>query len=82
MTRISCSHRAKCEELQARVETLSNENHTLRDELQRLSEECEKLTSENNSIKEELTRLCGPDVVSKLKNNSSSLQSQGDEGNS
>ncbi|KAK4410246.1 G-box-binding factor 1 [Sesamum angolense] len=73
---------AECEELQHRVETLSNENHTLRDELQRLSEECEKLTSENNSIKEELTKLCGPDVLSKLENsNGTHLQSRGDEGN-
>ncbi|KAL0431269.1 UNVERIFIED_CONTAM: G-box-binding factor 1 [Sesamum radiatum] len=71
---------AECEELQHRVETLSNENHTLRDELQRLSEECEKLTSENNSIKEELTKLCGPDVLSKLENsNGTHLQSRGDE---
>ncbi|KAL0462098.1 UNVERIFIED_CONTAM: G-box-binding factor 1 [Sesamum latifolium] len=73
---------AECEELQHRVETLSNENHTLRDELQRLSEECEKLTSENNSIKEELTKLCGPDVLSKLENsNGTHLQSRGDQGN-
>ncbi|KAF7828826.1 G-box-binding factor 1 [Senna tora] len=42
---------AECEELQKRVETLGNENRTLREELQRLSEECENLTSENNSIK-------------------------------
>ncbi|KAK4262199.1 hypothetical protein QN277_027784 [Acacia crassicarpa] len=54
---------AECEELQKRVETLGNENRTLREELQRLSEECENLTSENNSIKEELERLCGPDAV-------------------
>ncbi|KAL2247047.1 G-box-binding factor 1-like isoform X1 [Sesamum indicum] len=73
---------AECEELQHRVETLSNENHTLRDELQRLSEECEKLTSENNSIKEELTKLCGPDILSKLENsNGTHPQSRGDEGN-
>ncbi|KAI3462510.1 hypothetical protein Pfo_019173 [Paulownia fortunei] len=74
---------AECEELQHRVETLSNENHTLRDELQRLSEECEKLTSENNSIKDELTRLRGPDVVSKLENGNSGthLQPREDEGN-
>nr|XP_043606088.1 G-box-binding factor 1 isoform X2 [Erigeron canadensis] len=57
---------AECEELQARVETLNNENHSLRDELRRLSEECEKLTSENNSIKDQLTRVCGPDAVSQL----------------
>lgn len=48
---IICLNQAECEELQARVESLSNENRNLRDELQRLSEECEKLTSENNSIK-------------------------------
>lgn len=67
---------AECEELQQRVETLSNENRTLRDELQRLSEECEKLTSENNTIKEELTRLCGPEAVSKLENDSVTPQQQ------
>ncbi|KAL6520082.1 G-box binding factor [Orobanche hederae] len=59
--------RAECEELQHKVEMLSNESRTLRGELQRLSEECEKLASENNSIKEELTRLYGPDAVSKLE---------------
>ncbi|KAM1933677.1 hypothetical protein ACFX15_017953 [Malus domestica] len=68
---------AECEELQARVETLSNENHSLREELHRLSEECEKLTSENANIKEELTRVCGPDLVANLE------QQPGDgEGNS
>ncbi|XP_057491822.1 G-box-binding factor 1-like isoform X2 [Actinidia eriantha] len=74
---------AECEELQARVETLTNENHTLRDELRRLSEECEKLTSENNSIKEDLTRVCGPDAVSKLENNNANqiIHFRGDEGN-
>lgn len=58
---------AECEELQVRVENLSNENRGLRDELQKLSEECEKLTSENSSIKEELTRLCGPEVIASLE---------------
>ncbi|XP_022858288.1 G-box-binding factor 1 [Olea europaea var. sylvestris] len=74
---------AECEELQHRVETLSGENRTLRDELQRLSEECDKLTSENDSIKEELMRVCGPEAVSKLENNSpvNHIQSRGDEGN-
>ncbi|KAM0019973.1 putative transcription factor bZIP family [Helianthus debilis subsp. tardiflorus] len=57
---------AECEELQARVETLNNENHSLRDELQRLYEECGKLTAENDSIKDELTRFFGPEAVSKL----------------
>ncbi|OIT06405.1 PREDICTED: G-box-binding factor 1-like [Nicotiana attenuata] len=72
---------AECEELQRRVEALSGENHSLKDELQRLSEECEKLTSENSSIKEELTRLCGPDAVSKLESNgnASHLQSNVEE---
>ncbi|KAI5684229.1 hypothetical protein M9H77_05457 [Catharanthus roseus] len=73
---------AECEELQQRVETLSNENRALRDELQRLSEECEKLTSENNSIKDELTRVCGPEAVSKLESSSitkQQLQSRGNE---
>ncbi|XP_062102357.1 G-box-binding factor 1 isoform X3 [Humulus lupulus] len=58
---------AECEELQARVETLGNENRSLREELQKLSEECQKLTSENGSIKDELTRLCGPEVVANLE---------------
>jgi plant G-box-binding factor len=66
------------------VESLSNENHTLKDELQRLSEECEKLTSENSSIKEELTQLCGPDVVANLEQNiaTSIVESHGGDGNS
>lgn len=74
---------AECEELQVRVDTLSNENLSLRDELQRLSEECEKLTSENKSIKEELTRVCGPDAVANLEDNNSTpvLESRGGEGN-
>ncbi|KAL8229325.1 hypothetical protein R6Q57_014225 [Mikania cordata] len=67
---------AECEELQARVEALSSENHSLRDELQRLSKECEKLTSENTSIKDELTRFCGAEAVD------AHLESRADEGNS
>ncbi|KAK4784223.1 hypothetical protein SAY86_018591, partial [Trapa natans] len=67
---------AECEELQAKVETLSNENRTLREEMQRLSEECEKLSSENSSIKEELTRLCGPEAVAALEQNSAASQPQ------
>ncbi|MFS8028715.1 putative transcription factor bZIP family [Helianthus anomalus] len=69
----------ECEELQARVETLNNENHSLRDELQRLSEECGKLTAENDSIKDELTRFFEPEAVSKLD---AHLQSQTNEGES
>ncbi|KAJ1419053.1 G-box binding protein, multifunctional mosaic region [Sesbania bispinosa] len=58
---------AECEELQKRVESLGNENQTLREELRKVSEECEKLSSENNSIKEELKRLCGPEAVANLE---------------
>ncbi|GJR65643.1 G-box-binding factor 1-like protein isoform X1 [Tanacetum coccineum] len=65
-TRSRLRKQADCEELQARVEALNSENHSLRDELQRLSDECGKLTSENNSIKDELTRFFGPEAVSKL----------------
>ncbi|XP_042508526.1 G-box-binding factor 1 isoform X2 [Macadamia integrifolia] len=54
---------AECEELQSKVDALSNENRTLKDEMQRLAEECAKLTSENSSIMEELTRLYGPDAI-------------------
>ncbi|KAJ8770807.1 hypothetical protein K2173_021454 [Erythroxylum novogranatense] len=74
---------AECEELQARVENLSNDNSNLRDELKRLSDECEKLGSENDSIKEELTRLYGADAIGDLEqnNSSSALQSHGEEGN-
>ncbi|XP_040999589.1 G-box-binding factor 1-like isoform X2 [Juglans microcarpa x Juglans regia] len=74
----------ECEELQARVEKLNNENRTLREELQRLSKECEKLTSENGSIMEELTSICGPDAIAKLEQNipTSVLQSHGGDGNS
>ncbi|XP_050367882.1 G-box-binding factor 1 isoform X2 [Argentina anserina] len=68
---------AECEELQKSVQGLTNENHGLKDELQRLSQECEKLASENSSIKEELTRLCGPDLVANIEH-----QSRGSEGNS
>ncbi|XWS42023.1 hypothetical protein CRYUN_Cryun17cG0133100 [Craigia yunnanensis] len=75
---------AECEELQARVESLANENRNLREELKKLSDECEKLTSENSSIKDELTRNYGPDAVTNLEqdNPSSILQSRGNEGNS
>lgn len=47
---ITCSNQAECEELQSKVENLTNENHLLREELHKLAEQCEKLTSENNSI--------------------------------
>uniref|UniRef100_A0A803L815 BZIP domain-containing protein n=1 Tax=Chenopodium quinoa TaxID=63459 RepID=A0A803L815_CHEQI len=63
---------AECEELQRRVESLNNENSSLREELKRLSAECEKLTSENNSIKEELTQTRGPDSLQSLGENNAS----------
>ncbi|CAK7339536.1 unnamed protein product [Dovyalis caffra] len=76
--------KAECEELQARVETLSSDNRNLRDELQSLSEECNKLKSENDSIKEELTRLYGPEAVANLEqtNPASVPESHVGEGNS
>ncbi|GAB4847109.1 G-box binding factor [Ancistrocladus abbreviatus] len=71
---------AECEELQRRVETLNNENRSLREELKRLSEECGKLTSENESMKEELTRVCGDAVpLLEKKNPTPELHSQGGE---
>ncbi|KAJ6774505.1 G-BOX-BINDING FACTOR 3-RELATED [Salix purpurea] len=75
---------AECEELQARVDNLNNDNRNLRDELQSLSEDCNKLKSENDSIKEELTRLYGPEAVANLEqtNPVSDPKSHGGEGNS
>ncbi|CAN8328130.1 unnamed protein product [Cochlearia groenlandica] len=60
---------AECEQLQQRVESLSNENQSLRDELQRLSGECEKLKSENSTIQDELMRVHGPEAVANLEQN-------------
>ncbi|GMI76908.1 G-box binding factor 1 [Hibiscus trionum] len=62
----------ECEELQARIESLANENCTLRGELKKLSDDCEKLVSENSSIKEELSQICEPDAVAKLEQEKSS----------
>eukprot|EP00249_Psilotum_nudum_P014759 c24988_g1_i3 orf=729-2108(+) len=45
---------AECEELAAKVETLTVENVTLRAELNRLSEQCKKLSTENSSLMEQL----------------------------
>ncbi|KAI3934102.1 hypothetical protein MKX01_027137 [Papaver californicum] len=64
---------AECEELQARVETLNNENHSLSGELQRLSEECEKLATENKTLMEELNQLYGPDAVAALQGVSTNM---------
>ncbi|KAM0062937.1 putative transcription factor bZIP family [Helianthus debilis subsp. tardiflorus] len=69
---------AECEALQATVETLNNENHSLRDELQRLSEACGKLTAENDSIKDELTRSIGPEAVTKPDAQRESQTNEGD----
>ncbi|KAG9440933.1 hypothetical protein H6P81_021098 [Aristolochia fimbriata] len=76
---------AECEELAAKVDTLSNENRSLRDELQRLAEECEKLTSENSSIRDQLSRLYGHEAMSSGEmndTNSSVFQAAEGEGNS
>ncbi|XP_068654773.1 G-box-binding factor 1 [Aristolochia californica] len=76
---------AECEELAAKVDTLSNENRSLRDELQRLAEECEKLTSENSSIRDQLSRLCGQEAISSGEmhdTDSSVFQAAEGEGNS
>ncbi|EPS63024.1 hypothetical protein M569_11766, partial [Genlisea aurea] len=63
---------AECERLQQKVETLTNENRALRDELQRVTEECDKLEAENDTIKEELSGFCGPEMLlSKLGRSSS-----------
>ncbi|KAI7750516.1 hypothetical protein M8C21_012364 [Ambrosia artemisiifolia] len=69
--------RAECEELQSRVEVLSNENQALKDEMQRLSEECKKLTTENDSMKGKLTKFCEPEAV---QNVDAQLKSQENEG--
>ncbi|OVA18666.1 Basic-leucine zipper domain [Macleaya cordata] len=69
---------AECEELQAKVETLSSENHNLHKELQRLSEECEKLATENKSLMEELGQLYGPDAISTLDANMSNQPVNGE----
>ncbi|XP_068656719.1 G-box-binding factor 1-like isoform X2 [Aristolochia californica] len=76
---------AECEELAAKVDTLSNENRSLRNELQRLAEECEKLTSENSSIRDQLSRLNGHEAMSSGEmndTNSSVFQAAEGEGNS
>ncbi|CAI0420142.1 unnamed protein product [Linum tenue] len=71
---------AECEELQHRVQNLTNDNHNLKNELLRLSEECEKLKSENDSIKKKLKDSYGQEAEDQLEQNN--LTSRGDEGNS
>nr|XP_043631305.1 G-box-binding factor 1-like isoform X2 [Erigeron canadensis] len=67
---------AECEELHASVQVLSDENNSLKDELQRLLEGCKKLKSENNSIKDKLSNSSEPIAESKLDGH---LQSWADE---
>eukprot|EP00262_Sarcandra_glabra_P007078 TRINITY_DN1964_c1_g1_i1.p1 TRINITY_DN1964_c1_g1~~TRINITY_DN1964_c1_g1_i1.p1 ORF type:complete len:410 (-),score=81.17 TRINITY_DN1964_c1_g1_i1:335-1564(-) len=50
---------AECDELAQRVETLKEENSSLREELDRMREECEKLASENTSLSERLQKHQG-----------------------
>lgn len=66
---------AECDELQVTVETLNDENDSLRKELERLSAERQKLSNENSSLVGELTQLYGEDAVSALKekNNTTSV---------
>ncbi|XP_077214952.1 G-box-binding factor 1-like isoform X3 [Tasmannia lanceolata] len=76
---------AECEQLAAKVDSLTSENQTLRNEMQRLAEDCEKLTSENASIREQLTQLYGHDVISTFEGNDTNtplFQSIDGEGNS
>ncbi|CAN1225000.1 G-box-binding factor 1 [Linum perenne] len=54
---------AECEELQHRVQNLTNDNQSLKNELLKLSEECEKLKAENDSIKKKLKDSYGPEAV-------------------
>ncbi|CAH9094723.1 unnamed protein product [Cuscuta epithymum] len=57
---------AECEELQKAVGTLTNDNRSLRDEVQKVSEERLKLRAENEFIKEEVMKKFGPDAVPKF----------------
>ncbi|XP_076910883.1 G-box-binding factor 1-like [Bidens hawaiensis] len=68
---------AECEELQARVDVLNNENQGLKDELQKLSEECKKLKSENESIKDKLSKFREPEAMSEVDVHSKSRADEG-----
>ncbi|CAH9067268.1 unnamed protein product [Cuscuta europaea] len=57
---------AECEELQKAVGMLTNDNRSLRDEVQKVSEERLKLRAENEFIKEEVMKKFGPDAVPKF----------------
>ncbi|KAF6149693.1 hypothetical protein GIB67_017426 [Kingdonia uniflora] len=54
---------AECEELQVKVEKLTNENGRIALEMQRLAQECEKLKNENASMKEQLNQSCEPSML-------------------
>lgn len=66
---------AECDELQVTVETLNDENDSLRKELERLSAERQKLSNENSSLVGELTQLYGEDAVSTLKDKNNNKKS-------
>eukprot|EP00249_Psilotum_nudum_P016614 c25906_g1_i2 orf=405-1679(+) len=57
---------AECEELAARVETLTAENVTLRSELNRLSEQFKRLSAENSSLLEQL-QSCKPQEEEEIR---------------
>ncbi|KAF3785572.1 bZIP transcription factor 16 [Nymphaea thermarum] len=66
---------AECEELARRVETLKDENGSLRSELRQLREECEKLKSENDHLTERLQKMAG-NIVSENGHDQSECNSQ------
>lgn len=45
---------AECEELATKVQALTSENTSLREELNRMTEECKKLSAENSSLLDQL----------------------------
>eukprot|EP00268_Persea_americana_P013521 TRINITY_DN1596_c0_g1_i1.p1 TRINITY_DN1596_c0_g1~~TRINITY_DN1596_c0_g1_i1.p1 ORF type:complete len:410 (-),score=111.25 TRINITY_DN1596_c0_g1_i1:453-1682(-) len=74
---------AECEELAKRVETLKEENSSLRDELEHMREESQKLAAENATLTERLEKHQGeesrrgdvrvqPDCNSQMTNNADS----------
>ncbi|XP_031498786.1 bZIP transcription factor 16-like [Nymphaea colorata] len=66
---------AECEELARRVETLKDENGSLRSELRQLREECEKLKSENDHLTERLQKMVG-NIISENGHDQSECNSQ------
>eukprot|EP00250_Pteridium_aquilinum_P003826 c14102_g1_i2 orf=624-1709(+) len=45
---------AECEELATKVQALTSENNSLREELHRMTEECKKLSADNSSLRDQL----------------------------